>query len=331
MPETRTTRCMSGRRWRSRASGRSAFCAHLDAVDSGRRRPSGSWPALAPLGVRVGRARSRAAPGGPRCPRCSAASRGRCASSTRSGSAIRRRPRRRPPARALPDVGFKLDAARHGRRRSGARGHGRCRDVDFKGQYGIEVEDEAALRRCTSAWSRRSRRRSSRTRTTSRPSSQCSRRTPAASPTTRRSLAVESTTTRSTRSRRQRQAVPDRRPAELCSPVRALRGRGIQMYGGGMGELGVARGQIQLLASLFHPDAPNDVAPARSTRSIRLRGCLRARCPRHRRQRASAGRASAERSRRACWSSARLRRAPRRRSCAGRDADRGRERSSRPR
>jgi L-alanine-DL-glutamate epimerase-like enolase superfamily enzyme len=37
---------------------------------------------------------------------------------------------------------------------------------------------------------------------------------------------------------------------------------GIRMYGGGMGELGVARGQIQLLASLFHPDAPNDVAPS---------------------------------------------------------------------
>jgi L-alanine-DL-glutamate epimerase-like enolase superfamily enzyme len=36
---------------------------------------------------------------------------------------------------------------------------------------------------------------------------------------------------------------------------------GIRMYGGGMGEVGVARGQIQLLASLFHPDEPNDVAP----------------------------------------------------------------------
>ena len=34
------------------------------------------------------------------------------------------------------------------------------------------------------------------------------------------------------------------------------------MYGGGMGELGVARGQIELLAALFHPDAPNDVAPS---------------------------------------------------------------------
>ncbi len=28
-----------------------------------------------------------------------------------------------------------------------------------------------------------------------------------------------------------------------------------------MGELGVGRDQIQLLASLFHPDTPNDVAP----------------------------------------------------------------------
>jgi len=36
---------------------------------------------------------------------------------------------------------------------------------------------------------------------------------------------------------------------------------GVAMYGGGMGELGVGRQQIQLLASLFHADAPNDVAP----------------------------------------------------------------------
>ena len=37
---------------------------------------------------------------------------------------------------------------------------------------------------------------------------------------------------------------------------------GLTMYGGGMGELGVGRGQVQLLASLFHGDSPNDVAPA---------------------------------------------------------------------
>ena len=36
---------------------------------------------------------------------------------------------------------------------------------------------------------------------------------------------------------------------------------GLLMYGGGMGELGPARRQVQLLASIFHPDTPNDVAP----------------------------------------------------------------------
>jgi hypothetical protein len=37
---------------------------------------------------------------------------------------------------------------------------------------------------------------------------------------------------------------------------------GIAMYGGGMGEIGIARGQIELLAAIFHPDGPNDVAPS---------------------------------------------------------------------
>ena len=37
--------------------------------------------------------------------------------------------------------------------------------------------------------------------------------------------------------------------------------RNIGMYGGGQFELGPGRGQIQYLASLFHPDTPNDVAP----------------------------------------------------------------------
>ena len=32
------------------------------------------------------------------------------------------------------------------------------------------------------------------------------------------------------------------------------------MYGGGQFELGVGRDQIQLLAALFHPGTPNDVA-----------------------------------------------------------------------
>ncbi len=42
---------------------------------------------------------------------------------------------------------------------------------------------------------------------------------------------------------------------DLCAEA------GIGTYGGGQFELGPGRGQLQVLASLFHPDAPNDVAP----------------------------------------------------------------------
>jgi len=38
--------------------------------------------------------------------------------------------------------------------------------------------------------------------------------------------------------------------------------QGIGNYGGGQTELGVGRGQIEYLAALFHPNTPNDVAPA---------------------------------------------------------------------
>jgi hypothetical protein len=38
--------------------------------------------------------------------------------------------------------------------------------------------------------------------------------------------------------------------------------RGVAMYGGGQFELGIGRAHIQELASLFHPDMPNDVAPS---------------------------------------------------------------------
>jgi L-alanine-DL-glutamate epimerase-like enolase superfamily enzyme len=57
------------------------------------------------------------------------------------------------------------------------------------------------------------------------------------------------------------------KPARFGS-VRALFGaydycaaHGIGAYGGGMFEQGPGRGQLQYLASLFHPDGPNDVAP----------------------------------------------------------------------
>jgi L-alanine-DL-glutamate epimerase-like enolase superfamily enzyme len=49
---------------------------------------------------------------------------------------------------------------------------------------------------------------------------------------------------------------------ELLSVYEHCEREGIAVYGGGQGEQGVGRGQIQYLASVFHPDTPNDVAPA---------------------------------------------------------------------
>ncbi len=48
---------------------------------------------------------------------------------------------------------------------------------------------------------------------------------------------------------------------DLFALYAACEERGLALYGGGMGELGVGRGQVQALAALFHPDGPNDVAP----------------------------------------------------------------------
>ncbi len=49
---------------------------------------------------------------------------------------------------------------------------------------------------------------------------------------------------------------------ELFATYAYCQERNIGMYGGGQFELGPGRGQIQLLASLYHPDTPNDVSPA---------------------------------------------------------------------
>jgi len=69
------------------------------------------------------------------------------------------------------------------------------------------------------------------------------------------------------------EALPVRPKCLNCKPSRfgsvkrlfdfydACAREGIALYGGGQFELGPGRGQIQLLASLFHADAPNDVAP----------------------------------------------------------------------
>ena len=63
----------------------------------------------------------------------------------------------------------------------------------------------------------------------------------------------------------------------LCDAYDYLAERGIGAYGGGQFELGPGRGQIQYLASLFHPDTPNDVARRLTTRTTRRRDCRRAR------------------------------------------------------
>ena len=49
--------------------------------------------------------------------------------------------------------------------------------------------------------------------------------------------------------------------ASLFNTIEWAEERGVTLYGGGQFELGVGRDHIQLLASLFYPDAPNDVAP----------------------------------------------------------------------
>jgi hypothetical protein len=49
---------------------------------------------------------------------------------------------------------------------------------------------------------------------------------------------------------------------ELFAVYEHCEREGIAIYGGGQGELGPGRGQIQYLASLFHPETPNDVAPS---------------------------------------------------------------------
>jgi L-alanine-DL-glutamate epimerase-like enolase superfamily enzyme len=49
--------------------------------------------------------------------------------------------------------------------------------------------------------------------------------------------------------------------AELCRAYDFCAEHRIGAYGGGQTELGVGRDHIQLLAALFHPDTPNDVAP----------------------------------------------------------------------
>ncbi len=164
-------------------------------------------------------------------------------------------------AERRPSVGFKLDAAASWTpsiaRELASLG---CVDtVDFKGRYGLEVEDEAALLAMYAAV------------VPAFPSALFE--DPHELPEVEALLAP-------VRDRVSMDA-PIRTPADVgtlrtinvkpsrvggLQPLFALyewcEANGVAMYGGGMGELGVGRGQIELLAALFHPDAPNDVAPS---------------------------------------------------------------------
>jgi hypothetical protein len=174
-----------------------------------------------------------------------------------------------PPSVALiagrveqsPSVAFKLDAAPSWTASivSELAGLQCVETVDFKGRYGLEVEDEDALvamyRTVLDAF-------------------------PDALLEDPHELARVETLIAPVRDRVAFDA-PIRTPADVGatrtinvkpSRIGGLRplfdlyewcdANGVAMYGGGMGELGVGRGQIELLAALFHPDAPNDVAPS---------------------------------------------------------------------
>ena len=165
-----------------------------------------------------------------------------------------------------PDVRFKLDAA-------AAWTLAVCEDlaatgavdvVDFKGQYGMEVEDAAGARRHVRARGRDVPRRHPRG-----PARPARDRRPLAPHTGRVSYdalihSVDDLATTPVSPIRTVNIKPCRTGGlrALLALYAHCEAEGIRMYGGGMGENGVGRGQIQLLASLFHPDGPNDVAPS---------------------------------------------------------------------
>jgi L-alanine-DL-glutamate epimerase-like enolase superfamily enzyme len=159
-----------------------------------------------------------------------------------------------------PSVGFKLDAAPGWTQEivDGLVALDRVRTVDFKGRYGLPVEDEAALLAMYEV--------------VIASFADALFEDPHELPEVEALIAP-------VRDRLSLDA-PIHRAADISTPtinvkpsrIGGLRplleiyehcaGHGIAMYGGGMGELGIGRGQIELLAALFHPDAPNDVAPS---------------------------------------------------------------------
>ncbi|WP_320669457.1 hypothetical protein [Patulibacter defluvii] len=166
---------------------------------------------------------------------------------------------------AQPTVGFKLDVAPSWTqeimdRVAAVEG---VATIDFKGQYGIEVEDEAAL---LAMYER-----------TLATFTEAVFEDPHDDPAILELLApfadrvsydAPITTVESIAATAIEPRIVNVKPcrvgrlAELSRLYAHCGATGIRMYNGGMGELGVGRGQAQLLAALFHPDAPNDIAPS---------------------------------------------------------------------
>lgn len=164
-----------------------------------------------------------------------------------------------------PTVGFKLDVAPSWTQEIMDRvaGVDGVAVIDFKGQYGLEVEDEAALlamyERAVATFT------------------DVLFEDPHDHPAVLELLApiadrVSYDAPITTVESIGETAIPVRtvnvkpcrvgRLDELSRLYAHCEAAGVAMYNGGMGELGVGRGQAQLLAALFHPDAPNDIAPS---------------------------------------------------------------------
>lgn len=164
-----------------------------------------------------------------------------------------------------PTVGFKLDVAPSWTQEIMDRvaAVDGVATIDFKGQYGIEVEDEAALLAMyeralatfPGVWLED-------------PHDLPAVQAQLAPVADRVSYDAPITSVESLRATPVTPRIVNVKPCrvgrlqELGRLYAHCEEAGIRMYNGGMGELGVGRGQAQLLAALFHPDAPNDIAPS---------------------------------------------------------------------
>src|SRR6185312_4169588 len=240
--------------------------ASRDARSVARPAGVGRGAAVSPVGVRVGGARPRAAPGRP--PAARRARPRAAAGALRQPLGLGQEPSIAPLRRRLersPGVRFKLDAeaAWPAALVAEVAETGAVDTIDFKGQYGLEVKDPGALAalydRIPEAF----------------PDAYLEdpHDLPGVAPRLadhlervsydapihragdigKTPLAGRVVNVKPTRIG----SLPD-----LFEVYARCAREGRPMYGGGMGELGVGRGQIELLASLFHPDGPNDVAPS---------------------------------------------------------------------